>query len=223
MRGQSGKFEQACAAAGTELGKAIKKNTPVYLVYASVESVNEENKTFDAVVDNDRLFRDMELNVIPNGGNSIYLIPAVGSVIILGFTEGFIEEPFLVKSTKIDRFIITNEQSEDSYIDIINDAVEVKRGSSVWRIEKDKISLTADFTELNGGENDGLVLINELTSSLNNFVSEVRGMVQTFNSHRHSYTWTALAGSGITAGSTSSMSAPSNFVKDDYENKIVLQ
>lgn len=215
----SGAFEEDMANVGAQLGKAITKSRITSVVMADVGSVDEEARTIDAIVDVDQVFSDISLDIFTNGGNSIYLIPAVGSLVVLGFIEGFTEMPVLLKTTKVDKIVVSNEQQDDSYIQILNDSIEVKRGSSVWRIENGKISLSSDLTEINGGGNDGMVLINELTSSLNNFVSQVGNMVSVFNAHVH----TSAAPGSPTSTTVTPMTNPSQFNKSDYENTKVTQ
>lgn len=221
----SDKLERTARDFGQTLRNFMWQNTPTYLVIAEVTDVDEENMTISAVVDEDKAFDDMELNIFPNGGNSTILIPAIGSLIVIGFIEGLPEEPFVVATTQVDKYLISNKQGEDSVINVENDSLEIIRGSSIWRIENDKISFTADLVEINGGSNDGLVLINELTAKLNNLVTEVSAMASTFNSHTHLYTDVTPSGSTIstTQAPASAMSNPSQFDKGDYENPIVTQ
>lgn len=93
-------------------------------------------------MDNDRIFSDISLNIFPNGGNSLYIIPSVNSLVVLGFIEGYSEVPVLIKATKIDKMVASNvagtEEEGESTISFDKDAVEIIRGTSSWRIEKIK-------------------------------------------------------------------------------------
>lgn len=79
--------------------------------------------------------------------------------------------------------------------------------------EVEKVTLSAQSVELNGGDNGGLVKIEKLTDKLN-------ALVQTFNSHTHqvSTTGTAVAQSG-TAAAVSVRAQ--TFNKSDYEDDKV--
>lgn len=216
-------FEDSAASFGEELANRVRDILPNFIVIATVESVDEEAKTLDAVVDNDKVFSDISLDVFPNGGNSVYLIPKVGSMIILGFIEGFAEDPFVIKTTAIEKLIISNEQSENSTILVENDYIEVIRGESIWRIEDGKISLSAELTEFNGGANDGMIKIHELTEKLNALVAD-------FNAHNHSIPSGAVlvaAQGGVSNPTPIQLTAPTpttdNFVESDYENTAITQ
>lgn len=215
----SAQFNEECARIGEEFGARINDGGRVAMVIATVSAVDEENRTFDAVVDNDRFFSGMNLDIFPNGGNSIFFIPEVDSLVVLGFIEGFSEVPILLKTTKLSKIIISNvagtEEQSESIISFDKDIIEIIRGTSNWKIEKNKISFTSDAIEMDGGENGGLVLIKELTDSINNFVSQVGNMCTTFNTHTH--------GAQGAAPPASPMQAPTSLNQSDYENTKITQ
>lgn len=215
----SGTFDEECARLGAEFGAKMGDERRVSLVIATVSAVDEEAKTLEAVVDNDRVFSDINLNVFPNGGNSLYIIPSVDSLVVLGFIEGYSEVPVLIKATKIDKMVVSNvagtEEEGESTISFDKDAVEIIRGTSSWRIEKNKISFTADKIEMDGGENGGLVLVDGVTTALNNLVTQVGNMCTVFNAHTH--------GAQGASPPDTPMTAPSQFNKGDYENTKITQ
>lgn len=218
-------FDKDVVPAARAFGAAIAASRSISLMLATVDTVDEEARTIDTIV-GDKAIRDISLEVIPNGGSSIILVPEIGSVVVLGFIEGFIEMPFIVKHTKVKTFILFNNQTEESKITVNNDSIEIVRGSSIWKIENERISLSGDLIELNGGENGGLPLVTELTDSLNAFVNEVSSFVSTFNSHTHTVTGSSATGgpvTGATGSPTSPAQSPSNFNAGDYTNEIVTQ
>lgn len=138
----SGTFDDECARLGAEFGTKMNDGKRVSLVIATVSAIDEDAKTLEAVVDNDRIFSDISLNIFPNGGNSLYIIPSMNSLVVLGFIEGYSEVPVLIKATKIDKMVVSNvagtEEEGESTISFDKDAVEIIRGTSSWRIEKIK-------------------------------------------------------------------------------------
>lgn len=181
---------------GSQLGTAIRNSIPIYITYAEVVSVDEERKVLNAVVDDTNVFSDIALDVFPNGGNSIYSVPAIGSLILVGFVEGYAETPVILRTTKIDKLIIANKpdeergEGEQSYIYIDDDRVQVIRKGTSWTLEDKKISLTAELIEMNGGGLGSSVVAERLTEVL-------EGIASKFNDHTHPV-------SGTTASETSS-------------------
>lgn len=77
-----------------------------------------------------------------------------------------------------------------------------------------------DKIVINGGKNDGLINICELTDKLNNLVDEVNALKDKFNGHTH--TGTGYAGAALTINApTSKASAATKFSKDDYEDTLI--
>lgn len=88
-----------------------------------------------------------------------------------------------------------------------------------------------DKIVINGGKNDGLINICELTDKLNNLVDEVNSLKDKFNGHTHSCNLTVTVPfspsplSGMAAGTSeapgSMASAATKFNKDDYEDTLI--
>lgn len=71
----SGTFDEECARLGAEFGAKMGDERRVSLVIATVSAVDEEAKTLEAVVDNDRVFSDINLNVFQTGATASILYP----------------------------------------------------------------------------------------------------------------------------------------------------
>lgn len=71
---------------------------------------------------------------------------------------------------------------------------------------------------INGGYNNGLVKIKELTDKLNNLAKEINAIKNKFNAHTHSVETTAPVGTWITKPTTNSAADVSGFNKTDYED-----
>lgn len=216
-------FEEQCREIGRDFGYKLEQLIPTALVVGEVESVDEDAKTIDAVVDDDRVFRDVSLDIFPSGDNSVLFFPTVGSLVVIGFIENMAEVPVLLKVTKVDKIVIFNESIGNSSITIENDTFFIKRGDSTFEITNDKVSLTSNLTEFNGGGNGGTVLIRELTNSLNNMVTEISAAFTSLNAHTHTFSWAGTAGTSVTLAPNSSVTNPSSFSASDYENNDITQ
>lgn len=105
-------------------------------------------------------------------------------MILVGFVEGYTEEPIIIRTTKIDKLIIANKpdeergEGEQSYIYLDDDRVQVIRKGTSWTLEDKKISLTAELIEMNGGGLGSSVVAERLTEVLEDIASR-------FNGHMH--------------------------------------
>lgn len=190
-----GRIEQAATEAGKQFAQSLKKKLPVSLILGTVESVDEEAKTITAIVDDERVFSDISLDVFENGGNSVILVPKIGSLVIIGFIENMPEMPLIIKTTKVEKVILSNSQDESSSIIVNEDHLEVIRGSSRWILQNGQISLTADEVVVNGGDNGGVTLSAETAqklAALEQAVNAIKQGISTFTSVYDGAAWTAF-------------------------------
>lgn len=162
----------------------VGKNTPLLLT-GKVKSVSGETCTVSI---GDLTLTDVRLRSVVNGEQSRLLItPKQGSYVTLIDLSGELRETEVIGYSQIEAIDI----------DTSGDITVNCRGNIV----------------INGGSNDGLVKINELTQNLNQ-------LVQKFNAHTH--TTTATVGSSATIGTIShTTSQASLFDKTDYEDTKV--
>lgn len=87
------------------------------------------------------------------------------------------------------------------------------------------VSMFSDIESIviDGGENFGIIKIEELTSKLNALVESVNKLVQQFNTHTHQVatTGTASAQSGIAAITIQTAQGAQGFKRVDYENQKI--
>lgn len=185
---------------------------PISLIYAEVSAVDEQAKIMDAVTDDGYTLSGISLEVIPNGSSSILIFPEIGSRIVVGFIENEPELKFIVSYTQATRVLISNKfNEEDSYIDLTQDSISLKYGSTVCTLENDTLSLSTDGQIIvNSGSNGGVPLAQQLANTLN------RVIVSAFNSHTH------------TNGNNGAPTGPpiqtmSNVSSGDYENEDFTQ
>ena len=84
MRKRNETFSARVAEIGRLLDRRFTMAESVALVYATVDSVDEENRTLNAIVDNDNTISDISLDIVVNGDNGILFIPTVGSTVVPG-------------------------------------------------------------------------------------------------------------------------------------------
>ncbi len=90
--------------------------------------------------------------------------------------------------------------------------------------EIEKILLDVDdIIVINGGKNDGLVKIKELTGKLNELKDTVNELVKQYNEHIHTTTATIGAGTsvGVISPTKSSAGQAKAFTESDYENENI--
>lgn len=77
-----------------------------------------------------------------------------------------------------------------------------------------------DTIVINGGANEGLVKVKELTEKLNNLKTEFNSFVSTYNTHTHSVSTagTAATQTGLASATTAQAQSATAFNKDDYQN-----
>jgi len=85
------------------------------------------------------------------------------------------------------------------------------------KVGESAVNVTPNQITFNGGENAGMVLINQLTNKLNALVSDFNAFTRTFNTHTHVAAGVATSQPPVFAGPTVS------FNQADYENKKITQ
>lgn len=167
--------------------RKIATASPVGVCYtAKVVSVDGECCTVE--LEGMRL-TDVRLRAVVNGEESRLLItPKVDSYVQLLDLNGDFAQMMVIAYSEVDKVELT-----------VNDTIAINADDTIV---------------MNGGNNDGLVKINELTRKLNE-------LVDTFNGHTHTVatTGSATAQEGTAAATTS---PASTFNKRDYENDKIL-
>lgn len=101
-------------------------------------------------------------------------------------------------------------------LEIDSDHIKLKFGDTT--LEND-----GSVLQLNGGDNKGLINIQDLTDKLNNLVKEVNSLRSSYNSHTHAVTTagTAVAQAGTAAAIVTPVPSISNFNTQDYEDSKI--
>jgi len=108
---------------------------------------------------------------------------------------------------------------ENSYVLVTNIDNDKYYVSQFSQIEKITIDVNSNIV-INGGKNEGLVKIKELTNKLNALKTTLNDLISAYNSHTHSVstTGTAAAQTGTAAEIVSKVLQAESFNKTDYEN-----
>ena len=119
------------------------------------------------------------------------------------------------------RAVVNGEESKmlvtpktESYVTVLDVRGDMRELLVVAVSEVEKVEVTAENVIFNGGENDGLVKISELTNKLNE-------LVDAFNNHTHNGVITEVSGQAVgTPGNTGTpVSTAKKFIKDDFKFK----
>lgn len=86
-----------------------------------------------------------------------------------------------------DKFELVQNTSKQT-ITVSDDKIEIMfgEGNDTFRMTKDKIEiLSGKLVEVNGGSNNEVIKIDDLTTKLNNLVTQVNAFISTYNTHIH--------------------------------------
>lgn len=117
--------------------------------------------------------------------------------------------------TSTKSFILIPKDGSVGMVFFINDS----DGYILEASEYDEIRINSELIKYNGGSLGGLINISDITSKLNNLVSEINSLKTFINSHIHT---------GGTIGGNTGIPTPvflgnfSTFNKNDYEDDTIL-
>lgn len=174
---------------------ARKGQTPLLVTIGKVKNIDEDKRICDIAIDDDLTLNNCRLNaIIDSYSNRLLIVPKENSMVAFIAIGGKLTEPLIIAYSEIDKVLL-------------------KIGNTEVNIDTDKV-------EINGGDNDGIIKIQDLTDKLNNLVDWCKN-------HTHSGVITAVSGgSGAPAVGTSGntgkpISPPASFNKSDYEDTKV--
>lgn len=213
------KFEKEAANLGRRLRSFIDMQKPIVCQYANVESVDKDAMTMEVSVGSSVIIKDVSLVSVLGGSGSLLSIPAVGSLVVLGFINGVTSLPFPLVFTELDSVTLKHDlESEEDVIFTDKQQFFVKRGASSLKIENDLISL-------NDGTLDGLVVVGKLTQRLNDLQSQIDQIQASISAHTHTVTTTGSSSSqsGGTTSTSYSKVTLTPVKNEDYENIKIKQ
>ncbi|MCD8041446.1 MAG: hypothetical protein LUH10_00120 [Tannerellaceae bacterium] len=155
----------------------------------------------------------IRLSPIINGSeNGVLITPSEGSIILVAdISNGELRDLVAIAYTEIDSIRV---HKGDTTIYADNQSVSVEVGES-------RIDVTDGLIEMNGGENKGLVKIDELTEKLNDLTDTVNELINSYNGHTHETTATlGLNGPAeiFSILPDDQIDEANEFTSSDYEN-----
>lgn len=129
-------------------------NANEYVMYAEVTEVDEENATLKVKIDEDMPLEDVRLRSIIDGDNGIYVVPAVGSIVLL-LRLGLDDDFMAVGFEKYDKVVIKGEEIS--------------------------LVVSQENITFNGNRLESFITdINKLTEKINNLETEVNDLKAVF-------------------------------------------
>ena len=173
------------------VGKRDRQNMVVAI--GTVQNIDEDNRLCEIRVNDDLTLFNCRLNaVLSDYQDRLLIVPKDKSAVAFLTVDGNLTDPIIIAYSEIDKVLL-------------------KTGDTEINISDEKI-------EINGGENNGIVKIQELTDKLNDLVDWCRKHTHSTSSFSGSISGTpAIAVTG-TLTVPAPLSGPSDFNKSDYED-----
>lgn len=178
--------------------KNVEKKTaellPVQVFPAVVKGVNTDNRTCKVRISDNVDFEDVKLYAITDKNlKGFCLIPAVDShVLVARIANG--NDLYVAMFSEVDKVLGTIGKHTDLLLE--EEHLRFKTEKVTVEVAKDTVTVDVNKDEagivLNGGSNNGLVKIAELTKKLN-------ALVKSFNDHTHTFAIGAIAVEGTSA------------------------
>lgn len=162
------------------------------LIDGVVDNVND-NFTVDVLV-NSVLYTNVPTKVLIGSQATIFEIPIEGSACTITWRDGSRSLPQIVSFDKVDTY----------YIQPVNN-----------------LYISSKQIQFNDGTNGGMVLVNQLTTKLNNLENLVNNLITQYNSHTHILALTSGTGTAaITISQETGMISPITKAADIQNDKI---
>ena len=203
-----------------------KKEPDIYP--ATVESVEGVTCTVKRLYDG-REQQNVRLSLVKNDKDGLVITPVTGSRVLVANVDKY--SRFICQYSQIEKVTLSaiseieinggktvNINSGDNIAINGGNKIKVNTEENLKIKSEGKIEIDAKDIEINGKENGGLVMIQELTDEINE-------LVKVFNKHKHSVPFTTAAGSGLAIavlGNTGKPNSKQTQLKHEaYENKKV--
>ncbi|MCF0219091.1 MAG: hypothetical protein HUK14_04845 [Muribaculaceae bacterium] len=181
----------------------------------TVDAVDKTARTIDCTPLNEGAPL-LGVNLQANQGSDfgVCLFPEVGSFVVVGFV-----------ADGAAGVMLSTDKIESAEI-VIGETSAVMDADGC-RIDTAKMSAHINKEDIifNGGDLDGLVIIQKLTDKLNELKDTVNDLISKYNAHVHITTATVGASGtpGVLQPTTSTATAAKPFNKNDYENTKIKQ
>lgn len=217
--------------------KRTKSLMPPQVFPAVVKEVDEDMRTCTVRINDNVDIEDVRLYAVSDDSlKGFCLIPATDSTVLVGAMDGR-QDFYVVMFSEVDKVLgsigdkteIAIDEKSLSYkcdkteITVQSAEMTAKIDGVEFEVKDNKVKVQADEIVFNGGGNEGLVKIKELTEKIN-------GIVQKFNGHTHTVTpdniqTTATVAMGPVGQISGTVPAPSTKIaelnKSAYEDTKV--
>ncbi|MCM1170320.1 MAG: hypothetical protein NC324_10345 [Bacteroides sp.] len=179
------------------VSRKAKDLIPVQVFPAVVDSVDEGTRTCKVKVNDSVYFEDVRLYALVDDSlKGFCLLPAKDSTVLVGRIANS-NELYVVSFSVVDKVLGTI--GDDVEVSMDKKSLSYKNDKVSLIIEGNKVSLDVDADKdgivLNGGSNNGLVKIKELTDKINE-------LVDSFNNHTHTVKSVSVPALGLTDSTT---------------------
>lgn len=185
------------------------------VIICTVDSVDKKARTIDCTPINEAApLLGVNLQANQESGFGLCIFPEVGAFVAVGFVND--------STTGI---MLVTDKIESA--EIVIDKTAAVIDADGLRIDAEQMSAHFNKTDIifNGGDLNGLIIIQKLTDKLNELKDTVNDFIIKYNSHIH--VTTATVGASATPGvltATQSTATPAKaFNKADYENTKIKQ
>ena len=194
--------------------KLAQQDGETVALVCTVDAVDKKARTIDCTPVNEGaplLGVPLQANQGSDFGLVIY--PEKGAFVVVGFMADGAAGLMLATDKIESAEMVIGETA--AVIDA--EGVRVKTAKMSADINKEDIIF-------NGGELDGLVIIQKLTDKLNELKDTVNSLINAYNNHTHITTATVGTGpAGTISPTTSKAQTAKSFKKSDYENTKIKQ
>lgn len=194
--------------------KLAQQNGETVALVCTVDAVDKKARTIDCTPVNEGAPL-LGVNLQANQGSDFGLViyPEKGAFVVVGFMADGAAGLMLATDKIESAEMVIGETA--AVIDA--EGVRVKTAKMSADINKEDIIF-------NGGELDGLVIIQKLTDKLNELKDTVNSLINAYNNHTHITTATVGTGpAGTISPTTSKAQTAKSFKKSDYENTKIKQ
>lgn len=177
----------------------------LYLKVGVASEIDESDFTFKFTpIDEKSIVEDVRMKSIVDGGPEAFVIvPKEGTKVVVGFHSNTVGQCLIVQEAA--KVLINTENKTDNI-------------SNEYNINCDDVKVATDSWIFNGGGFEGLIKIIDITTKLNDLISELDSLKNSLNSHTHPG---VTIGAGVTGPSSTTIGAFTPFVKADYENNKI--
>lgn len=194
--------------------KLAQQDGETFALVCTVDAVDKKARTIDCTPVNEGAPL-LGVNLQANQGSDFGLViyPEKGAFVVVGFmADG--AAGLMLATDKIESAEMVIGETAAA---IDAEGVRVKTAKMSADINKEDIIF-------NGGELDGLVIIQKLTDKLNELKDTVNSLINAYNNHTHITTATVGTGpAGTISPTTSKAQTAKSFKKSDYENTKIKQ